>query len=327
MSNFITHTIEPWMPPGALKAKADYAHIADQSGWTVLPLARYNDARYDDATRTQFINSWLQQVNTNDIVLHQFPSYMSEKFEVQFAKTLKARQVKRAILIHDIEPLRLMKHPIWDFDLFNLYDVVIVHSQAMKVQLQSLGITSQFIIQPLFDYLGLSYSLVSFSHEINFAGTFQKSPWLQQAQNVHINLFGAKPKKWRDTTFPANVTYKGNLDPEQLIMAFRDGFGLIWDNDFEDKTYKTYTKYNAPHKASLYIRAGLPLIAWHESAIGQIIAEQEIGFVIDKLNQLPAQLSETTAAQFNLWQQNMQPLAQQLASGYFTKATLAQLTQ
>ena len=45
MSNFITHTIEPWMPPGALKAKADYAHIADQSGWTVLPLARYNDAR------------------------------------------------------------------------------------------------------------------------------------------------------------------------------------------------------------------------------------------------------------------------------------------
>lgn len=43
MTNFITHTIEPWMPPGALKAKADYASIAAATGWKILPLERYND--------------------------------------------------------------------------------------------------------------------------------------------------------------------------------------------------------------------------------------------------------------------------------------------
>ncbi|HAV51731.1 MAG TPA: beta-1,6-galactofuranosyltransferase, partial [Leuconostoc mesenteroides] len=61
------------MPPGALKAKADYASIAAATGWKILPLERYNDGRFDSETRQQKIRSWLNMVNPGDQVIHQFP--------------------------------------------------------------------------------------------------------------------------------------------------------------------------------------------------------------------------------------------------------------
>ncbi|WP_459525125.1 sugar transferase [Leuconostoc lactis] len=326
MTNFITQTIEPWMPPGALKAKADYATIAQTFGWTRLPLYRYNDTRFDQATLMAHIQDWLAPVKANDLVVHQFPTYMSAQFEQLFVATLQARQVQCALVIHDIEPLRLNKLVPWEFDVLKQYDTLVVHSQAMQQRLQAAGIMTRYVIQPLFDYLGVSGTPARFSTQINFAGTFQKSPWLQTYRATPITLFGAKPKKWRTVDFPDNITYQGNFDPDELINQFTAGFGLIWDDDFDDKTYQTYTKYNAPHKASLYLRAGLPLVAWSESAIGQLITTQNLGFTIDHLSDLADRLALVTATDFANWQTNGAVIAEKLRQGLYTKATLTALT-
>ena len=326
MTNFITQTIEPWMPPGALKAKADYAAIAQTVGWTRLPLYRYNDTRFDQATLIAHIQEWLAPVKANNLVVHQFPTYMSAQFEQLFVATLQERQVRQALVIHDIEPLRLNKLDPWEFDVLKQYDTLIVHSDAMRHRLQAAGITSHFIIQPLFDYLGASVTPARFSTQINFAGTFQKSPWLQTYRAAPITLFGAKPKKWRAVDFPENIAYQGNFDPDEIINQLTQGFGLIWDDDFDDKTYQTYTKYNAPHKASLYLRAGLPLIAWSESAIGQLITTHNLGFTIDHLSELTDKLARVSAADFSTWQANGAVIAEKLQQGLYTKATLTTLT-
>lgn len=326
MTQFITHTIEPWMPQGALKAKADYATIAVQASWQILSLYRYNDSRFDQTTRVNHINDWLSPVKSDDIVLHQFPTYMSAEFESDFAIALRHRGVQSAILIHDIEPLRLIKKAPWEFDVLNQYDMVIVHSQAMQDALITLGVHTQFIIQNFFDYLS-DYSLpAQFSHKVNFAGTFQKSPWLQNYHGPEITVFGSKPKKWRDVTFPPAINYQGNFNPEDIVHQFQDGFGLIWDSDFDDKTYQSYTKYNTPHKASLYLRAGLPLIAWSNSALGKQIIALNLGFVLDHLDDLADQLNKVDEAQYHIWQTNALKMTDKLGSGYYTKETLANIT-
>ncbi|MBS0957404.1 sugar transferase [Leuconostoc pseudomesenteroides] len=321
MTYFITHTIEPWMPLGALKAKADYAQIAQAQGWTIVPIARYNDVRFDDETRQNHIKNWLNTVKADDTVIHQFPSYMSCHFEQQWVQEINKRSARSIVLIHDIEPLRLVKTDAWELSVLKQYNTIIVHSEAMANALKHMGVNSTFIIQPLFDYLGEVHNLASYSHLINFAGTFQKSPWLKDYDGQEINLFGSVPKKWRDFVFPNQVSYQGNFDPDDILNQLTSGFGLIWDNDFEDKAYQSYTKYNAPHKASLYLRAGLPLIAWQQSALAAIIKQYDIGLTINKLTDLK-KIDDISLDQYQTWQKNIYPIASQLAQGFFTKQTL-----
>lgn len=321
MTYFITHTIEPWMPLGALKAKSDYAQIAQTQGWTILPIARYNDVRFDDETRQNHIKNWLNTVKADDTVIHQFPSYMSCHFEQQWVQEINKRSARSIVLIHDIEPLRLVKTDAWELSVLKQYNTIIVHSEAMANALRRMSVNSTFIIQPLFDYLGEVHNLASYSHLINFAGTFQKSPWLKDYDGPEINLFGSVPKKWRDFVFPNQVSYQGNFDPDDILNQLTSGFGLIWDNDFEDKAYQSYTKYNAPHKASLYLRAGLPLIAWQQSALAAIIKQYDIGLTINKLTDLK-KIDDISLDQYHTWQKNIYPIASQLAQGFFTKQTL-----
>jgi hypothetical protein len=321
MTYFITHTIEPWMSLGALKAKADYAQIAQAQGWTIVPIARYNDVRFDDETRQNHIKNWLNTVKADDTVIHQFPSYMSCHFEQQWVQEINKRSARSIVLIHDIEPLRLVKTDAWELSVLKQYNTIIVHSEAMANALKHMGVNSTFIIQPLFDYLGEVHNLASYSHLINFAGTFQKSPWLKDYDGPEINLFGSVPKKWRDFVFPNQVSYQGNFDPDDILNQLTSGFGLIWDNDFEDKAYQSYTKYNAPHKASLYLRAGLPLIAWQQSALAAIIKQYDIGLTINKLTDLK-KIDDISLDQYQTWQKNIYPIASQLAQGFFTKQTL-----
>ncbi|CAM3030509.1 sugar transferase [Leuconostoc gasicomitatum] len=326
MTYHITHTIEPWMPAGALKAKSDYAIIAVALGWHKLPLMRYNDARFSNETRLQKISEWLTDVKPKDLVLHQFPTYMSAEFERQFVHTLKHLNVCRAIVIHDIEPLRLVKQDAWEYQILNQYDFIIVHSKDMKNQLQANGVKAAFIVQPLFDYLSQPRPTALFSRNINFAGTFQKSPWLQNYTGPNLTLFGSKPKKWQNIDFSTHINYQGNFDPEEIVNHLTDGYGLIWDSDFDDKTYQTYTRYNTPHKASLYLRAGLPLIAWSQSAIGQFIVNHKLGFVINNLTDLNLKLHAINEAQYQLWQTNIQIIADHVGRGDYTKNTLLRLS-
>lgn len=139
-----------------------------------------------------------------------------------------------------------------------------------------------------------------------------------------MELFGSRPKRWADVTFPSNINYRENFDPTSILDAFHDGCGLLWDSDFEDKTYQTYTRFNVPHKASLYLRAGLPLIAWNQSAIGHLILQYNLGFVIDSLSELE-RISSISEKQYANWQKNIIPLAKQLENGYFTQQTLKKL--
>lgn len=325
MTNYVTHTIEPWMPLGALKAKQDIIDIALTQHWQVLPLARYNDSRDTISQRQNNINLWCDALRENDTVVHQFPTYMSAAFEQQFIATLNQRRVHSVVLIHDIEPLRLTKQQPWEFDLLNAYDLVVVHSQAMADILAHNGVVSDMIIHAFFDYLAPTPSIATYSHQINFAGTFQKSPWLQTYNGqLPITLFGAKPRKWQHIDWPEHVHFQGNLDPIAIVAAFQSGFGLLWDSDFEGKTYQTYTRYNAPHKASLYLHAGLPLIAWSQSAIGQIIQKHHLGITVDNLSQLD-QVATISKDDYYDFQKHMSPFQLRLQNGDYTKNTLQKI--
>ncbi len=320
---YITHTIEPWMPAGALKAKEDIAKIAESVGWQRLSIERYNDARFSAEIRHQKIHTFLDKVGKNDIVVHQFPTYMSQAFEQDFQRAIQQRGAKYVLLIHDFEPLRVSREHAWEWELAQCADLIIAHSQPMASTLQQHGVTTPTETIQLFDYLGPTPALNPiFKKEINYAGTWQKAPWLQHYQGPKLNLFGSRPKRWKDLVLPKSINWVGSFDPEEITTAFSSGFGLLWDSDYEDKFFQSYTKVNAPHKASLYLKAGLPLIAWSQSYLGDIVRANQLGMTIDDLSDLTKLVGVVRPADYLTFQENSRLFQKRISEGYFTKEVL-----
>ncbi|MDD9138769.1 sugar transferase [Fructobacillus sp. CRL 2054] len=321
--HYITQTIEPWMPAGALKAKADLAQIAEDQSWQRLPIERYNDVRFSDEVRSSKIDTMLKRVMPGDIIVHQFPTYMSENFEKEFQQAIQKRGAKYTLLIHDFEPLRVERKKAWEWQLAEKADLIVAHSQQMIEQFKAHGIHSTAITINLFDYLGISpASAPTFEKVINYAGTWQKAPWLQTYNGPALRLFGSRPKKWKEIELPSTVEWVGSFPPDEITLAFQSGFGLLWDSDYDDKYFQSYTKINAPHKASLYIKASLPIIVWSHSYLADMVNERNIGFTIDSLDELEASLQQIDQQTYRMMQANLRPIQNRVNQGQYTAEML-----
>lgn len=320
---YITHTIEPWMPAGALKAKSDMASIAAKSGWQLLPIERYNDVRFTEDVRQERIQNFLNDVDRDDIVLHQFPTYMSGDFEEEFQQAVQQRKAKYVLFIHDFEPLRVERKQDWEWQLAQQADLIIAHSPAMIELFQKHGIHTAMQTIDLFDYLGQNPStLPDFSTVVNYAGTWQKAPWLQTYTGPELNLFGSRPKRWKEVSLPQSISWVGSFDPEAITTAFSKGFGLLWDSDYNDKFFQSYTKINAPHKASLYLKAGLPLIVWSQSYLADLVTSNQIGFTINSLEDLATKVALVSPTNYRTYQKNAKVYQTRVSNGYYTKKML-----
>ncbi|MFC4760992.1 sugar transferase [Fructobacillus durionis] len=320
---YITQTIEPWMPAGALKAKDDLARIAVKNDWQRLAIERYNDVRFSDEIRSSKIDTMLEKVKPGDIILHQFPTYMSEDFEKEFQEAVQKRGATYTLLIHDFEPLRVERQKAWEWQLAEGADLIVAHSQQMIEQFKAHGIHSPAVTINLFDYLGPSPTTNPiFDKVINYAGTWQKAPWLQTYDGPALRLFGSRPKKWKEIELPPAVDWAGSFLPDEIALAFHSGFGLLWDSDYDDKYFQSYTKINAPHKASLYLKAGLPLIVWSQSYLANLVKEFNIGFTIDSLDQLENKLGQVDQSGYQRIQKNLQPFQERVSKGHYTKNML-----
>ena len=84
------------------------------------------------------------------------------------------------------------------------------------------------------------------------------------------------------------------MNADDFIKQVHGNFGLVWDGDSLEEChgdFGSYLKYNTPHKASFYLRAGLPIIVWKESAIAPLVEEMGVGFAINSLKELPGRLA------------------------------------
>lgn len=99
-------------------------------------------------------------------------------------------------------------------------------------------------------------------------------------------------------------------------------FGLIWDGpsiETCEGTYGSYLKFNNPHKTSLYISSGLPVVIWRQAALADFVLQNKIGIVIDNLNQLDSALDSVSQQKYKEIKSNTLVIAERLRTGYYTK--------
>lgn len=206
------------------------------------------------------------------------------------------------LLIHDIEALRLrvndVKYTRKELAVFNSVDSIIVHTDNMENKLRKMGVTTKMVVQGLFDYLNPQqmYTNVKQIGKISYAGNLQKSAFLKKInlERTHLEVFGT-PKPTTD--LGKNVEYQGAYPADELPKYLNADYGLVWDGtslESSEGVFGDYTKYNSPHKASLYISSGLPVIVWKKAGIASIIEKNNLGLVVDNIEDLDEIVSDVT---------------------------------
>lgn len=316
----------------APKAKADVAEFLKPLGFksTLLHTDFHSKPQKLRLTYWQ-LPHFLRTHRKMDELIFQYPAYsffVMDRFLKAFRRYSHAKLI---FFVHDIEALRMFsshEEGAHEMDVLNQSDGLIVHNHKMADYLKSQGVKKPMVSLEIFDYLN-PQPLVQRKHyekTVCYAGNLMKSGFLTKINDsdLQLKVFGPNPADH----YQHGVEYCGQYSPEELPKHLQYDFGLVWDGDQLDTCsgkYGHYMKYNAPHKVSLYLSSGIPVIIWKQAALAEVIEKNNLGIVIDDLSNLSMTLRALDENQYMIIKHNVEKFADKLNDGYFTKHALRKM--
>lgn len=271
-------------------------------------------------------------------ILIEYPFEQRKRaFFLWMLRTLQG--VKLYALIHDLNSLRYGDSAQErELRILRLFDGLISHNATMTRWLRQGGITSHVVDLGLFDYRsrpGAAWheSGMDAMVKILCAGNLSPpkagyiyDPRMAELPNVQLSLYGAFFEPERAPALAAR--YKGVFNPDAPVLDGPHHFGLVWDGDGVDScegNYAQYMRFNNPHKLSLYVSMGLPVIVWNQAASAEAVRNWGIGVAVNELRELgdiPAQVSSDAYREMVA---NVLPLRDAVTRGDFLRLALNRL--
>lgn len=119
--------------------------------------------------------------------------------------------------------------------------------------------------------------------------------------------------------------------PSGLMIRHPEGqFGLVWDGNAFDGCngeWGEYLRYNNPHKASLYLRCGLPVIIWKHAGLAPFIEKEGIGFTIESLAEIAPRLKAMTPREYERMKENVARVSASISTGSYLRAAIARAVE
>lgn len=320
------------------KARNDAAKILEDSGWKALTVhhiegkpSLHDKLRMIPVVRRDWQNV-LKEVEPASELLIQYPLAMYPKvslFAIPYIRKLKKKRVKLTYLVHDLDSLRGVNEDVEDRFLHEA-DQLIVHNRTMQSYLVQKGYPEkETIILGLFDYLvpvPVDFSLKHAAKDtVIIAGNLsrEKAGYIYQLDELGSVLkFVLYGPNYTGTEKTVNTSYLGQLTPDEMPQTLDGGFGLVWDGSSLDTcsgAYGEYLRYNNPHKASLYIASGIPIVVWDESALADFVRKYGIGIVVSSLRELPEKILELDDEAYDNMRKKTRVLAGKLWQGEFLR--------
>lgn len=318
------------------KAPNDIKSIAEMLGYQVINIhpLRGEESAWSIKQNSLDWDKCYEMMSENAILLLQHPFWQAQGArEKTIEKLKKEKNIRIISLIHDVEKLRgtfeneYMQHE-FEFMLQNA-DIFIVHNYKMAEFFEGQGIEKERIVTlQLFDYLSDAQSRKRiWEKSIVIAGNLDSRKCsyiekLNQLKNINIHLYGPNYRSGMETE---KIKYHGIIPMNKIISELQGGFGLVWDGDSIDTCSGmsgNYLRYNNPHKLSMYLAAGIPVVVWNEAAVAGFVKEYGVGIVVESLNEISIVLQKVTNEQYEEYIDAVQAIAQKLRQGEFTKAAL-----
>lgn len=268
-----------------------------------------------------------------DNFIVQYPTYQGRIFEIPLLKRVASKSKNTIVIVHDVDSLRSTNARRTfksELKFLNEFSKIIVPTGNMKNLMIEYGIAdNKILVLGIYDYLKDGYigncRINSFDKtRINFAGNLNKSKFLKYLpnNNLKFNLYGDLNDK---SQISQHIFYKGSFSPEKIIEELDNGFGLVWDGSKCEKisgNVGEYLRYNSPHKVSLYLTSGLPVIVWKQSAISEFVRENNVGIVIDSIEEIEHIINTMPEKKIQEILKNVNDMSIKLQNGYYTKTVL-----
>lgn len=324
------------------KAPLDVAHFAEEAGFFPLRAFFWGESRNLLHRVTGQFHRFFEyfvfflRIRFGSVLFLQFPLVRGGIIwrKLFLESITKVKKVKIIILLHDLNELR-------NFDaeyqsklirfIIKISSVIIVHNERMAGYLENEGVQKEKLVcLEAFDYatsIPISQEF-KFDKSICIAGNLSSEKCrylarLSEIKNAEFNLFGVNYEGIQNE----KIHYHGSFSPDGLPHRLSTGFGLIWDGDSIETCsgdYGNYLRYNNPHKFSLYIVAGLPVVAWKESALAPFIEKNRVGILVENLHEAAKKISEMGDDEYAHIKMNVMELAEKINSGYFTKRAIGE---
>ncbi|MGC4017992.1 MAG: hypothetical protein QM793_01305 [Muricomes sp.] len=286
-------------------------------------------------------------VKKGDVVLYQHPLYGNRISEKMLPRIQKKSSCKFIAVIHDLESLRrgiegvlsdnYETNKLADNVLLKKFDKVICHNESMKKYLVNQGFDeAQLVCLEIFDYLSdcdRTQPDKGMIPSIAIAGNLAKgkSRYIYEIvsdsrstvnTSLRLHLYG---NNFDNSDENENIIYHGSFKPDELAAHLEGDFGLVWDGSSPETCAGNtgeYLRYNNPHKTSMYLSAGMPVIVWSKAAIADFVLKEGVGICVDSLYEVEEKIQSISADQYKELCENAKVLSRKLKSGYYFEKAL-----
>ena len=329
--------------PAMNKARIDVAAIAADAGYIPVRLHAGDTAQGDRWKQIRLAArvgwDWTKlffKLHHGDLLLVQYPYFpVKAAGFVRFAlHMIRWKGAKTAALIHDLDSLRLLggQAARWsDQELLPGFECIVAHNGRMARYLHAQGIAKERLIAlEQFDYLtDVPMPRRQLSMEVCIAGNLsrKKSRYLLELPRGKVTwrLFG---EGWKGKARRTDIVHCGSYAPEKLPGVLEGSFGLVWDGvsaRIPTGHYGAYLMINNPHKLSLYLASGMPVIVWEGSAQAEFVRREGVGLVIGGLNEIQGAIAALTAEEYAVMAENARRIGGVLRQGGMTRAALLKI--
>ena len=100
---------------------------------------------------------------------------------------------------------------------------------------------------------------------------------------------------------------------------------MVWDGNSIDSCsgdFGEYLQYNNPHKLSLYLASGIPVVIWDKAAESKFVKDNNLGLCVSSLHELQDKLNLITEQEFNEMVDNVEKQTDLLTHGKYTEASI-----
>lgn len=323
------------------KATADFQRVAAEKGYQTVNVRMVSDIdSFSEKVKRQirWFADWknvYKTIEENSVVLLQCPFHHNQINRETILKKLKEKKhVKFICAVHDIEKLRAFRYNDYyerEFAfMLEIADVLIVHNEKMKKYLAGCGFPeNKMVILEIFDYLNDKENIpAEFERSITIAGNLDTKKCgyikeLPQLCNTEINLYG--PNFDHSLKTAENIHYHGSLPSGEIPFHLNKGFGVVWEgSSIHGCTGDSgqYLRYNNPHKLSLYLSSGLPVIIWKDAAEASFVQKYGVGITVGDLIQFDRIVRDINLTEYNEISLNVLQMAEKLKKGYFAGKAL-----
>lgn len=272
-------------------------------------------------------------LNEGDLLVIQYPLLNTILSLNTIFDKLKNKNVITILLVHDLDSIRfdnVSRIRREDKSILKKSSYIISHNEFMTQKIVKMGNDENKIVDlKIFDYLH-SCKFVNGKakkdDQIVIAGnlSYQKSKYIYNLDSLknNFNLYGVG---YIESNKISNISYSGSYDPDVLPSKLQGSFGLVWDGDSLNSCvgcYGNYLKYNNPHKASLYLASGLPIIVWNKSALSNFVNKNNLGFAVDSLFDIDNIISEISDNEYDKILKNVSSYSVKIKNGYFLKTAI-----